>query len=186
MSVAKTAKMLNNLLDSQKIDRARIKQLEGRLAEADTRQTAAVTATEMQFKVQLERMQQEGAMDLAGFVERAATKDRQIAELVAAKDWQITEIKQELSGVRQLLSAADASNVELRGIIETLGDNLDKATQGAVEQEGARAEIAKQREDLNHLLDEVREHMRKKDYDRERAILNRRVLAGAAPGVNLK
>ena len=50
----------------------------------------------------------------------------------------------------------------------------------------ARAEVAKQREELQHLLDGVREHMRKKDYDRERAILNRGVLARGAPGINLK
>jgi chromosome segregation ATPase len=208
MSAAKTAKLLNGLLDSQKTDRARLKLLEGRLAEADTRQaaavTAAATAAEMQFKAQLERVQQERAVEhvaLKAHLERVqqaraveqatrtalvATKDRQITELADTKDWQITELRQELSGARQLLAAADTSNEELRGTVEALGDNLDKATHEAVKHADERAEIAKQREALNHLLDDVRGHMRKKDLQRESAILNRQALAGAAPRVNFK
>lgn len=119
MSAAKTAALLNNLLASLKTDRARIKQLDGRLAEADTRQTTAVataiTDTEMQFKAQLDRVQQERTAEHASLTELAATKDRQITELATTKDWQITELKLELSGARQLLAAADASNVELHG-----------------------------------------------------------------------
>jgi len=179
MSTAKTAKLLNALLDSQKTDRARIKLLEARLAETDTRQaaavTTAVTAAEMQCKAQLERMRQERTVE-----------HTTLTELAATKDWQITELRQELSGARQLLAAADASNEELRSIVETLGDNLDKATQEAAKYADERAEIAKQREGLNHLLDGVREHMRKKDLQRESAILNRQALAGAAPRVNFK
>jgi hypothetical protein len=186
MSTVKTAKFLNSLLDSQKTDRARLKLLEGRLAEADTRQAAAVTVAEMQFKAQLERVQQERAVEHAALTELVTSKDRQITELAATKDWQITGLRQELSGARQLLAAADASNEELRGIVETLGDNLDKATQEAAKHADERAEIAKQREGLNRLLDEVREHMRKKDLQRESAILNRQALAGAAPRVNFK
>jgi hypothetical protein len=215
MSAVKTAKLLNGLLDSQKTDRARLKLLEGRLAEADIRQatavTAAATAAEMQFKAQLKRVQQERAVEhdtlkrvqqeravehdtltaLAATKDRqitelATTKDRQITELATTKDWQITGLRQELSGARQLLAAADASNEELRGIVETLGDNLDKATQAAAEHADERAEIVRQREELNHLLDKVREHMRKKDLQRESAILNRQVLAGVTPRVNFK
>jgi chromosome segregation ATPase len=190
MSAAKTAKLLNGLLDSQKTDRARLKLLEGRLAEADIRQaaavTAAATAAEMQFKAQLERVQQERAVEHAALTELVTSKDRQITELAATKDWQITELRQELSGARQLLAAADTSNEELRGTVEALGDNLDKATQEAVKHAEERAEIAKQREALNHLLDDVREHMRKKDLQRESAILNRQALAGVAPRVNFK
>jgi chromosome segregation ATPase len=190
MSAAKTAKLLNGLLDSQKIDRARIKLLEGRLAETDTRQaaavTAAVTAVEIQFKTQLERVQQEHAAEHAAFTELIANKDRQITELITTKDWQITQLRQELSGARQLLAAADASNEELRGSVEALGANLDKATQEATRLADERAEITSQREKLNSLLDEVREHMRKKDLQRESAILNRQVLAGVTPKVNFK
>jgi DNA repair exonuclease SbcCD ATPase subunit len=179
MSTVKTAKLLNGLLDSQKTDRARLQLLERRLAEADTQQaaavTAAATAAEIQFKAQLDRVLKQGA-----------TEHGALTELTANKDWQITQLKQELSGARQLLAAADASNEELRSLVETLGDNLDKATQAAAARADEQAEIVKQREGLNRLLDEVREHMRKKDYDRERAILNRGVLARAAPGVNRK
>lgn len=177
MSAAKTAKLLNDLLDSQKTDRARIKQLEGRLAEADARQTAAVDEAERKFRGQV--------------AEIVAPKDEQITGLrqeVADKDWQITALKQELSGARQLLAAADASNAELRTLVETLGDNLDKATQAAADVSASldaeRAEIAQQREALNHLLDEVRERLRRKDHERESAILNRKMLVHAAPGVN--
>ena len=190
MSAPKTAKLLNSLLDSQKTDRARLKQLEGRLAEADARLAAAVAAAvlaaESQFKPQLERVQQERDVERACRSEVTASKDRQIAELTASKDWQITGLKQELSGVRQLLAAADVSNEELNSLVEALGDNRDKAAQAAADLADARAEVAKQREELQHLLDGVREHMRKKDYDRERAILNRGVLARGAPGINLK
>lgn len=190
MSIAKTAKLLNNLLDSQKTDRARIKQLERLLTESDTCQAAAVatavSTAEMQFRGQLERVQQERAVEHASLTALVTHKDRQITELATTKDWQITVLRQELDGVRQLLAAADTANVELQGTVETLGENLDRVTQAAATLTDERAEIARQREALNHLLDEVREHMRKKDYDRESAILNRRVLAHAAPGVNRK
>jgi hypothetical protein len=182
MSTVKTAKLLNNLLDIQKTDRARLKLLEGRLVEADIRQAAAVTAAEMQFKAQLKRVQQEGAVEHATLTALATTKDRQITELTTTKDWTITALRQELSGARQLLAAADNSNKELRGIVETLGDNLDKAAQATTEHADARAEIARRHEELNCLLNEVRGRMRKKDLQRESAILNRQVLAGARAG----
>jgi chromosome segregation ATPase len=189
MSIAKTirtAKLLNDLLDSQKVDRARVKQLEGRCADSDTRQAAAVAAAsataEMQFKAQLDRVQREHAAEHAALTAIVTNKDLEVNNC----NWQITALKQELSGARQLLAAADASNEELRGITETLGNNLDKAMQAATDLADERAEIAKQREALNHLLDEVRARMRKRELVNENAILNRKVLASAAPGLNLK
>ena len=74
--------------------------------------------------------------------------------------------------------------MELQGTIEALGDNLDRATRAAADLADDRAEVTKQREALEHILDEVREHMRKKDLERERAILNRQALARAVPGIN--
>ena len=181
-----TAKLLNNLLESQKADRARIKQLETRLAEADIRQTAAVTAAvkaaETRLQTQLDEMQQGQARLMGGHTAEIAG----LTDLVANKDWQITTLTQELRTARQLLAAADASNVELEGTIEKLGDNLDEAKKAVADLADDRAEVAKQREALKHLLDEVREHTRKKDLERESAILNRQILARAAPGINRK
>jgi len=74
--------------------------------------------------------------------------------------------------------------MELEGTIKALGDKLDETMQASASLAGERAEIAKQREALDHLLDEVRGHMRKKDLERERAILNRQAMARAVPGIN--
>lgn len=186
MSTAKTAKLLNDLLASQKADRARIKLLEERLATADSRQAAALTATAADFalqtKTRLDLQLQVRATEDAAFMERLTHKDQLIDNL----NWQITALQQELGGARLLLSAADASNVELRGLIEALGDKLDKASQASEALTDERAEVAKQREALQRLLDDVRSRMRRKDLELESAILNRQVLAGATPKVNYK
>ena len=190
MSAAKTAKLLNGLLESQKADRTRIKQLEARLAEMDIRQAATVTsavkATETRLQAQLDQVQRGCAAEQAALAERHAAELATLTELVANKNWQITELTQELRTARQLLVAADASNVELQSTIEALGDNLDKATRAAADLADDRAEVTKQREALEHLLDDVRGHMRRKDLERERAILNRQALARAVPGINRK
>lgn len=190
MSVAKTAKLLNGLLDSQKTDRACIKRLEGRLAEVDIRQATAIAATvkttEMQLRTQLDQVQQGLRVQLDQAQQELAAERAALTELSANKDWKITELTQELRTARQLLAAADASNVELQGIVETLGNNLDRATQAVANLADERAEIDQKREALNHLLDEVRAHMRKKDLVHESAILNRAVLARAVPGINRK
>ena len=61
MSAAKTAKFLNGLLQTQKADRTHIKELEARLAQADIRQAAIVTAAvktaETRLQAQLEQVQ---------------------------------------------------------------------------------------------------------------------------------
>lgn len=181
-----TAKLLNGLLDSQKTDRARIKHLEARLTGTDARQTAAVAAaiaaSEVQCKAQLDRTHQEHAAECAALTELAVNKVSRVDDLV----WQITVLKQELSTERQLRAALDASNVEFRGTIEALEAQLDGTTEATARLASERAEIAAQREALSHLLDGVREHMRRKDRVAESAILNRKVLAGATPRVNVR
>lgn len=188
MSAAKTAKFLNGLLQTQKADRTRIKELEARLAEVDIRQAATVTAAvktaETRLQAQLDQVQQGYATERAALAERHAAELATLTDLVANKDWQITELTQQVRTTRQLLAAADASNLELQGTIEALGESLDRATRAAADLADDRAEITKQREALEHLLDDVREHMRKKDLERERAILNRQALSRAVPGIN--
>ena len=195
MSAAKTAKFLNGLLQTQKADRTRIKELEARLAEVDIRQVATVAAAvktaETRLQAQLDQVQQGYATERAALAaEQAALAERHAAELAALtelvtnKDWQITELTQQVRTTRQLLAAADASNLELQGTIEALGESLDRATRAAADLADDRAEVTKQREALEHLLDDVREHMRKKDLERERAILNRQALSRAVPGIN--
>lgn len=197
MSAAKTAKFLNGLLQTQKADRTRIKELEARLAEVDIRQAATVTAAvktaETRFQTQLDQVQQGHAAERAALTERHAAELAALTELVTNKDWQITELTQQVRTTRQLLAAADSANLELQGTIEALGENLDRATRAAADLADDRAEITKQREEitkqreaLKHLLDEVREHMRKKDLERESAILNRQALSRAVPGINRK
>jgi len=190
MSAAKTAKFLNALLQTQKADRTRIKELEARLAKVDIQQAAIVTAAvktaETRLQAQLEQVQQGYAAERTALAERHAAELAALTEHVANRDWQITELTQQVRTARQLLAAADASNMELQGTIEALGDNLDRATRAAADLADDRAEVTKQREALEHILDEVREHMRKKDLERERAILNRQALARAVPGINRK
>ena len=195
MSAAKTAKFLNGLLQTQKADRTRIKELEARLAEVDIRQVATVAAAvktaETRLQAQLDQVQQGYATERAALAaEQAALAERHAAELAALtelvtnKDWQITELTQQVRTTRQLLAAADASNLELQGTIEALGESLDRATRAAADLADDRAEVTKQRDALEHLLDDVREHMRKKYLERERAILNRQALSRAVPGIN--
>jgi len=122
-------------------------------------------------------VQQEYAAERTALAERHAAEFATLTELVANKDFQITELTQQVRTTRQLLDAANASN-------EGLGENLDRATRAAAALADDRAEVAKQREAMEHLLDDVRGHMRKKDLEREGAILNRQALSRAAPRVN--
>jgi chromosome segregation ATPase len=181
-----TAKLLNGLLDSQKTDRARIKHLEARLAETDARQAAAVAAaiaaSEVQCKAQLDHVHEEHAAERATRTELAASRASRVDDLA----WQITVLRQELNTERQLRAASDASNEEFRGTIEALEAQLDGTAEATARLASERAEIAAQRETLSHLLDGVRAHMRKKDLAAENAILNRKVLAGATPRVNVR
>lgn len=208
MSTAKTAKLLNDLLASQKADRARIKQLEGRLADATTQQDSRQAAAVSTAVAPLLTRQATLHARIKQLEERLAEADtRQEAATVTA-NWQILGLKQQLYGARQLLAAADAANEELRTSIEALGANLDKASadlaaervaldqqreelarltaQTTLDLAARTAEIATQREELTGILNTVREHMRRREVAEEQAILNRKVIASGAPGVNFR
>jgi chromosome segregation ATPase len=186
MSNTGTARLINDLKALQKESQTRIRQLEGLLQQATGRQEAAVRAAvaeaEAGFGLRLEQLQRELRLQQEERVRFTAEADEQCAAQAA----QLAALQQELAGVRTVLAAADAENAQQRDALEALGQRLDATAEQQAEIVQRQAEIAKAREDLTHILDTVRERLRRREMETERAVLNRAVLNHAAPERNFR
>ena len=150
-----TAKLFNKLLDQTKTDARRIRELEAQLALATQDKNRAVDATAAFWRKRVDEVDQQ-------LVE---TRER----LVAAQEEHAilhTRLDQEVFVNKELVTRLAENETQMSALQPQL------------------LLLEQQKTDLERLCDKVRDRMRRKEQEEERAILNRKAIASVVPQYN--
>jgi chromosome segregation ATPase len=184
MSAEKPARLIEKLLEQTKTDARRIKDLEAHLAAMNDEKHRAVDATAAFWQKRVEELKSQHASALA---EQEATleADRQlVVGEVRALTGRAVAAKEAHADVTKALTEA-RDHVSLLAVEkQRLEEQLAAALGRMADVEPRIALLEQQRTDLERLCDKVRDRMRRKELEEERAILNRKALAGAVPQRN--
>jgi chromosome segregation ATPase len=97
---------------------------------------------------------------------------------------QTDALRKELDTAMTALSTTTAERDEAQGSLLAVTVRADGLAAQAADIQPQLDLITQQRADLTHILDTVRDRMRRKEQQDEQAILNRRALARVTPGKN--
>lgn len=175
MTTNKPAKMITRLIEVRKADAAAIADLNKKLQEVNEK---------LETRDGLVRQLNNG---LADYEQKISIMQTEASNL----EKQNSNLRNSLAAIGEELLATGASLIQaqdeiklIRAIYEAEAvvarENADILGQLEPQIEGI--ELARQ--DLSKILDNVRDRMKRKDLEAERAILNRKTLAGARPDLN--
>lgn len=170
---AKPARFIERILEQNKIDARRIAELEAKLSRAERATEIAVAHA---VATTQDRLGKEREVHLAEVMRLTALHDADWAEAARQRE----ELQTTVANQREVIATHEATIIEL----ESSRGGLARALAGARAELTSLADVDARRAELEHICDGVRERMRKREREAERAILNRRALVGLAPEVN--
>lgn len=184
----KTSKLLSKLIAQTKADAATIKALRTENQQLEAAKQEAVEAAVAEV-IALHRP------ELAAVSNAAAAREVELASSAAAREQEMTTVHGQLLVKLRATEEALADSARENTLLREAQDLLAIAhAKLQAEHAAERARIAdlepraalieQQRADLTRLLDKVRDRMRRRELDEERAILNRQALKQVAPALN--
>jgi len=177
MSTNKPARQYSKLINDLRQFQQRNKELEAEsLRTAGRIQDALDTA--------LESARTDHAAEIYKLdTDHAAEIYKRLCQVKALRE-ELTLTKEELTLTKASLATTTVQRDTLEQDFFAAQARADDLASKVVHVQPQLALLAEQREDLTHILDTVRDRMRRKELQDEQAILNRQALTGARPEKN--
>lgn len=177
-----TAKMLNKLLDQTKADARRIKELEATLANATADKQRTVDATATFWHKRVEDLKAQHEMNVEAVQGKHDLDWKQASQERQALIDKMSTLRVQLEATQADRDGLKLHRDEVLAVNAQLGVQLTEARTKFADVEPRFLLLEQQKADLEKLCDKVRDRMKRKELEEERAVLNRKALAGAAPG----
>lgn len=171
----KTARYIQNLTEKLRLKEAICDDVE-RLAAERLEIAAALKASRDAAR--------EAAVSLRERLTAAELRLGELETLDQVRVRAIAELTEDRDAARTAMRAAGASRERAERAADELAAGRDAVEAARSELARDRSLLEEQRGELAHILDGVRDRMRRRELDAERAVLNRRAVASAAPGKN--
>jgi chromosome segregation ATPase len=175
------AKMLTKLLEQTKTDARRIQALEAQAVVAVDDKNRTVDATVVFWKKRLDELKAQHLTELRQQEEKLEADRQHVVEEVQALTGRVIAAKGTHGNMTKALTEA-RDHISLLAVEkQKLGEQLAAANARMADVEPRIALLEQQRVDLEKICDKVRDRMKRREQEEERAVLNRKALVSVAP-----